>query len=229
MGESTLVFGHRGYPAKFPENSLAGFTYAVDHGIEGLEFDVHLTRDQVPVIMHDEKINRTTNGKGYIRDYTLAQLRQFRLADGTTVPTLAEFLRVVAAQAVQLNLEFKTDKIQYPDIERLVLDQMHAAPLVYPVIYSSFHLPTIKRAQQLAPTERYCWLTDKRVSDPVGLVQREHLAGLHLSHYQADVPVTERIWTVDSVRQAKKLMTAHVAGIFTDDFETMMHLKQQLI
>lgn len=180
------------------------------------------------MIMHDEKINRTTNGKGYIRDYTLAELRQFQLANGDPVPTLAEFLRVVANQDVQLNLEFKTDKIQYPNIERIVLGMVHATPLRHPVIFSSFHLPTIKRCQVLAPDELYCWLTDRRVKDPVGLVAKEHLAGLHLSHYQDDVPVVERIWTVDSVKQATKLFNDHVEGIFTDDFVTMMDLKHQL-
>ncbi|MDT6979681.1 glycerophosphodiester phosphodiesterase family protein [Levilactobacillus zymae] len=228
MTKTTMVFGHRGYPAKFPENSLAGFTYAVQHQIEGLEFDVHLTKDNVPVIMHDEKINRTTDGKGYIRDYTLAELQRFKLANGDSLPTLAAFLRVVANQDVQLNLEFKTDKIQYPNIEKIVLGMIHATPLVHPVIYSSFHLPTLKTCQALAPDEIYCWLTDKRVKNAASFVKKEGLAGLHLSHYQDDIPVVERIWTVDSVKQATKLFNDHVAGIFTDDFETMMALKQQL-
>ncbi|QMU08895.1 glycerophosphodiester phosphodiesterase [Levilactobacillus suantsaii] len=228
MTATTMVFGHRGYPAKFPENSLAGFRYAVAHQIEGLEFDVHLTRDDVPVIMHDEKINRTTDGKGYLRDYTLAELQAFHLANGETVPTLAAFLQVVADQPVHLNLEFKTDKIQYPQIERIVLGMVHATSLVYPVIYSSFHLPTLKRCQQLAPNEIYCWLTDKRVKNAPAFVKKEGLAGLHLSHYQDDIPVVERIWTVDSVEQATQLFEDQVAGIFTDDFETMMALKQRL-
>ena len=76
----------------FPENSLKGFAYAIDHGIDGLEFDVHLTKDNVPVIMHDEKIDRTTDGTGEIRSYTLKQLRQFHLSDGETIPMLAELL-----------------------------------------------------------------------------------------------------------------------------------------
>ncbi len=54
MGQ-TIVFAHRGLPVKFAENSLQGFKYAVEHGAEGVEFDVHLTKDKVPVVMHDEK------------------------------------------------------------------------------------------------------------------------------------------------------------------------------
>lgn len=55
MKIETKIFGHRGYPAKFAENSLEGFEYALENGVDGIEFDVHLTRDQVPVVMHDEK------------------------------------------------------------------------------------------------------------------------------------------------------------------------------
>lgn len=224
----TTVFGHRGYPARFPENSLAGFRYAVEHGIEGIEFDVHLTKDQVPVIMHDEQIDRTTDGSGLIESYTFAQLRQFRLANQEPIPSLAEFLTLVTNRDVQLNLELKTDKIQYPNIERIVMGMVHATALKKPVIFSSFHLPTLKTCQKLAPNEIYCWLTDHRVTDPVALVDREHLNGLHLSHYQAGIPVTERIWTVDNPTVAADLMAKHVAGIFTDDFEMMMQVKQEV-
>lgn len=144
MQSKTLIFGHRGYPKQFPENSLAGFRYALAHGIEGLEFDVHLTRDQVPMIMHDEKINRTTDGKGFIQDYSLAELRQFHLKNGESIPTLDELLTLVGNSPVQLNLEFKTDKIQYPEIERIVFAMLEETTLNKSVIFSSFHLPTLR-------------------------------------------------------------------------------------
>lgn len=225
---TTTVFGHRGYPARFPENSLAGFRYALDQGIEGLEFDVHLTADQVPVIMHDERIDRTTDGSGRIDSYTFSQLRRFRLANEEPIPSLAELLKLVTDRDVQLNLELKTDKIQYPGIEAIVMCMVHATSLRRPVIFSSFHLPTLKNCQVIAPNESYCWLTDKPVAQPADLVAREHLSGLHLSHFQSGVPVAERIWTVDNPTIAADLMRRHVAGIFTDDFVTMMQVKQRM-
>ena len=90
MKIETKIFGHRGYPAKFAENSLEGFEYALENGADGIEFDVHLTRDQVPVVMHDEKINRTTDGKGNIKDYTHEELQQFHLENGETIPDLKD-------------------------------------------------------------------------------------------------------------------------------------------
>jgi glycerophosphoryl diester phosphodiesterase len=89
-----------------------------------LEFDVHLTKDNVPVIMHDEKIDRTTDGTGEIQSYTLKQLRQFHLSDGETIPMLAELLALADKKPVHMNLEFKTNEIHYDHIEQIVLDMV---------------------------------------------------------------------------------------------------------
>lgn len=110
------------------------------HGAEGIETDLHLTKDGVPVIIHDETLHRTTNGTGQVADYTLAELRQFRLPNGECIPTLADFLQLVGTAPVQLNLEFKTDVERYPGIEETVLPLVKAAPLAKPVIFSSFWL-----------------------------------------------------------------------------------------
>lgn len=137
---ATTIFGHRGCPAHEPENSPAGFRYALTHGAEGIETDLHLTKDGVPVIIHDETLHRTTNGTGQVADYTLAELRQFRLPNGECIPTLADFLQLVGTAPVQLNLEFKTDVERYPGIEETVLPLVKAVPLAKPVIFSSFWL-----------------------------------------------------------------------------------------
>lgn len=226
---ATLIFGHRGIPAKFPENSLQGFAYAIQHHVEGLEFDVHLTRDAVPVIMHDEKINRTTNGKGRICDYDLTELAQFRLSNGEPIPTLADFLELVEGADVLLNLELKTNKIHYTGIEKLVLDQVNQARLRHPVIYSSFNLASLKICQELDDRQNYCYLASRPIREPQTFVQREHLNGLHLHHAQADAGVVERIWTINSERQMLKLFSSDIDGIITDDFEKAMATRDQVL
>ena len=92
---NTIVFAHRGLPVKFAENSLEGFRYAVTHSAEGVEFDVHLTKDKVPVVMHDEEIDRTTDGTGFIKNYTISELRKFHLANSEPVPMLSELFEVL--------------------------------------------------------------------------------------------------------------------------------------
>lgn len=229
MTTKTLIFGHRGYPFKFPENSLKGFQYAINHGIDGLEFDVHLTKDNIPVIMHDEKINRTTDGKGLINSYTLQELQQFHMRDGETIPTLRDLLSLAAGKPVHLNLEFKTNKIHYPKIEQIVLDLVKQYNLVYPVIYSSFNLDSLKVAYRIDPSQQYCLLSDHVIKDAKALIIKEHLAGLHLSHYQPLANVDERIWTVDDPKDQKKLLADHVAGIITDNFEQAVRLQHNAV
>lgn len=163
---TTTIFGHRGCPAHEPENSPAGFRYALTHGAEGIETDLHLTKDGVPVIIHDETLHRTTNGTGQVADYTLAELRQFRLPNGECIPTLADFLQLVGTAPVQLNLEFKNDVERYPGIEETVLPLVKEAPLAKPVIFSSFWLKDefsdagytnnqIKHVMELAGAKHY--------------------------------------------------------------------------
>ena len=225
MIDETLIFGHRGYPAKFPENSLSGFSYAIDHAIDGLEFDVHLTKDNIPVIMHDEKINRTTNGHGKIRQYTFDELQQFQLSNGETIPSLEQLLQLVAQRRVYLNLEFKTDRVHYTNIEEIVLDMVRDYDLVYPVIYSSFSLQTLKNAYRVDAHQQYCLLSDHVLHQPQRLAQSAHLSGVHLEHYQNLPNLEERIWTVDDPQKMKQLFEKRVAGIITDDFEMAQSVK----
>lgn len=226
---STLIFGHRGIPVKFPENSLQGFRYAIEHNVEGLEFDVHLTRDRLPVIMHDETINRTTDGKGRICDYDFDQLKKFKLSNGESIPTLYELLELVKNVDVILNLEFKTDQIHYESIEEIVLKQVSQTYLRHPVIYSSFNLDSLKICQQLDDSQNYCFLTEQTIRNPLAFLRKERLNGLHLNRAQDDEGLIERIWTVNDEARMTKLFSQDVDGIFTDDFEKAMATRNQLL
>ena len=132
----------RGCPQKCAENSLEGFEYALENGADGIEFDVHLTKDPVPVVMHDEKINRTTDGKGNIKDYTHEELQQFHLENGETIPDLKDVFELIEKHDALANLEFKTDKYEYRGIEEIVLNMAREYEFKHPLIYSSFNLPT---------------------------------------------------------------------------------------
>lgn len=83
---------HRGYPVKYPENTLSSFKAAIDLGFTHMELDVHLSKDGIPVVMHNSKIDRMTDGKGEIRDYTFAELQQFTVGQEERIPSLEEVL-----------------------------------------------------------------------------------------------------------------------------------------
>lgn len=217
--KKTLIFAHRGIPALIAENSLSSFRYTIEHHADGIEFDVHLTKDHIPVIMHDERVDRTSDGSGFIKDKTFAELRQIHLKDGQLIPSLKEFLELVNQQPIRLNLEFKTDMYHYKNIEKIVMDMVSRYDLKFPVIYSSFYLNSLRNCYAIDPTGQYCFLHSKYVHNPEHFMKVNHLAGLHLKHYQKLTGgMPQRIWTVDDPSEERKLLKKGVAGIFTNNF-----------
>jgi len=101
------ISAHRGASIERPENTLAAFRLAIDHGAEGIELDVALSADGVPVIMHDNSVERTTNGTGEVAGLTAAQLHALDAGHGEGVPTLHEVLEL-AAGLVEVNIEIKS-------------------------------------------------------------------------------------------------------------------------
>ena len=109
----TKIFGHRGASAYAPENTLPAFELAERLGADGIELDVQMTRDGECVVIHDERIERTGTGEGYIRDYTLEELRAFSFHNrmeeyrGVKIPTLQEALELVKPGNMAVNIELK--------------------------------------------------------------------------------------------------------------------------
>ncbi len=158
------IVGHRGASGDAPENTMAAFELALAQGADGIEFDVHLSRDGVPVVIHDARLNRTTPGRGQIRQHTAAALA--RLDAGSwfnrrfparararysacRIPRLAEVLRWVRAERCQAWLEIKQPRLPYRGIEEKVLQQICAAGAERFTTVISFHLHTLRRIRRL--------------------------------------------------------------------------------
>lgn len=103
--EGLLIIGHRGAAGLFPENTLAGFARAVDLGVDGVEFDVRMAESEV-VVIHDERVDRTTNGTGMVSEMSFAELRRLDAGAGQPIPTLQEVLEVLPKQ-LMVNIELK--------------------------------------------------------------------------------------------------------------------------
>ena len=141
-----LIFAHRCSKCNRPENTLAAFQDALRGKADGIELDVHLTKDDQLVVIHDEKVNRTTSGKGRVRDLRLAELKQLdagswfdRQFKGEAIPTLKEVLKLLNNENFTgfLNIELKTDIINYPGIEEKVVELIAQETLPFTIIYSS--------------------------------------------------------------------------------------------
>ncbi len=106
MEGKTLVLGHRGYSAKYPENTLLAFKKAIEAGADGIELDVWLTRDGEVVVIHDETVGRTSNGSGRVKEMTLEKLKVLDFGDGERIPTLEEVFEAIPEDTV-VNVEIK--------------------------------------------------------------------------------------------------------------------------
>ncbi|TBL78946.1 glycerophosphodiester phosphodiesterase [Paenibacillus thalictri] len=141
---------HRGYPGKAPENTLSSFQAACDLSYSHLELDVQLSKDGVPVVFHDYKIDRMSDGKGWVKDYTLEQLKQFRIGETETIPTLEETLQQLKGK-IEFVIELKKAGEMYPTLEEATLDVIrHTDTLAQSRIISFDHF-AIAKMRRLDP------------------------------------------------------------------------------
>ena len=149
--ERTLVWGHRGASGYAPENTMAAFEKAVELGADGIELDVQLTKDGELVVIHDETIDRVSDGSGWVKDYTYAKLikhnfnRTHPEYKHAQIPTLEEVYALIKPTDLTINVEIKTGVVFYPEIEARVLDLTERMGLMERVIFSSFNHYTIQK------------------------------------------------------------------------------------
>jgi glycerophosphoryl diester phosphodiesterase len=156
LGAFTVI-GHRGGRTYAPENTLAAFRNAIQMGSVWLEFDVQMTRDGVLVVMHDDTVDRTTNGHGAVADLTLDQIRALDAGHGEKVPTFQEVLDLAKASGADIFPETKSAHL-YPGIEEKMLAALEQADYLDHTVIQSFEPDSLKKLRQLNPQARLCAL-----------------------------------------------------------------------
>ncbi len=160
------IWAHRGSSMMNPENTLLAFRKAAElEGITGIEFAVQLTKDGEIVVIHDEKVDRTTDGTGNVRDYTLNELKQLTISgDGEvhSIPTLRETFEMLAPycknKGLRLNIELKNSIIRYEGMEQKVIDMVSEFNLEDYVVYSSFNHDSIGLVKQIKADAEVAYL-----------------------------------------------------------------------
>lgn len=160
------IWAHRGSSMMNPENTLLAFRKAAElEGITGIEFDVQLTKDGEIVVIYDEKVDRTTDGTGNVRDYTLNELKQLTISgDGEvhSIPTLRETFEMLAPycknKGLRLNIELKNSIIRYEGMEQKVIDMVSEFNLEDYVVYSSFNHDSIGLVKQIKADAEVAYL-----------------------------------------------------------------------
>lgn len=173
------VFAHRGFSGKYPENTLLAFQKAIELGVDGIELDVHLTKDGHLVVIHDETTLRTCGQGGKIKDMTLREVKEldasyiYRGQYGVNpIPTLEEYFELVKDLPLVTNVELKTNIYEYPGLEEKVWELIRRYRLEKRVIISSFNHYSVLRMKALAPELTYGLLSESWIVDTGAYCQR---------------------------------------------------------
>jgi glycerophosphoryl diester phosphodiesterase len=224
----TQVIAHRGASGTCPENTLAAFRHAEALGAHMIELDVQLTRDGEVVVMHDDTLERTTDGRGPVGRWTLAELRRLDAGSwfapefaGEPVPTLAEVLRAVR---LPVNVELKAGGGS--GLVARTLAVVEEAGALARVVFSSFDPDALLRLRTLTADADLGVLWARRVLAPaLDLARRVAARGLHLRKTLAspkslaaarEAGLAIRVWTVNEPREFASLRAAGASGVFTD-------------
>lgn len=185
-----LVVAHRGGAGLAPENTLAAFRNALELQVDAVELDVHLSKDGVPVVLHDPDVSRATGAVGEVEALTLVELQQLDAAatyKGADVgmqriPTLAEVLALIQGHSgVQIEIKLRGNKQRYPGIERQVVETVRHSNMVAETVVLSFDFPTLLEVQRLEPTLRTCALVSSGYLSRFDIHQRATLVTADLA------------------------------------------------
>lgn len=222
----TLNIAHRGFSGMYPENTMLAFREAVKIGVDGIETDLHVTKDGVIVVCHDETVDRTTNGTGFIKDYTYDNIRNLDAGDGEKIPSLDELLTYIRHKGKLLNLELKNDVIHYENLEKNTIDKIYEYNLENSVILSSFNHNSMKKVKQYDSNMKTGLLYGLPIYKPEEYAVRMCADALHpLFSLIMDEKVIYNIkksgifinaYTVNREDDMKKLIGLGIDGIITN-------------
>jgi len=228
----TKIIAHRGASKYAPENTMPAFVLAYRMGAHGIETDVQLTKDDVPVLIHDENVKRTTDGYGYIRDFTYRDLKNLDAGGwfsneytGTNILTLDEFLKWAENKPLYLNIELKNNKIDYRHLENYVYERVDYYRLLNRTTISTFNPKSIKRLKQYNHRVGVALLISKRTENIISIVKELGGSALHIKYNvlhkrlveesrKNNVPLS--VFTVNKKMRMIRCLTYQVSGIFTD-------------
>ncbi len=229
----TLVIAHRGASSLAPENTFAAFDRALDAGADGIEFDLQLTKDKVPVVIHDETLGRTTTGKGKVIDHSLADLESLDAGSwfaaefaGEKIPTLDELFARYKKSSLLFNLELKNSVIEYPGLEKAVLKSITDHELEERVIISSFNHQSLVRCKKLNPDIRTGMLYFEEMETPWERALSLGCYSVHPFFHHLQSPeliagfkknkLPTYAWTVNDPEQMEYLVNNKIEAILTD-------------
>jgi len=239
-----LVLAHRGSRRRAPENTLPAFELALDEGADGIEFDVRLSADGVPILLHDPTLDRTTSGRGHVAAQTLDALRRLDAGTwlgashrGARIPTLGEALDFCQDRAV-LNIELKIDSgrglaarrraiAEAPRLAQAVARDLSRARRRPPsLLISSFEVRALEAARAVLPVAALGWLRSRTMQGLAKTHRRLHLRAVN-PHLRLSTPrrlasakklaLEIFVYPVNDPADLLRLASSGVTAVITDD------------
>lgn len=227
------IFAHRGYSGKYPENTMLAFEGALKLSVNGIELDVHKTKDGKLAAIHDESIDRTFLGNGLVKEYDLRDLKKlenrdekFRENIDSIIGTLEEVILLVSFKDdFVLNIELKTDVIHYNGIEEDVLEMLDSYDMIENTIISSFNHESLKICKKINKNIKTAVLYSEPIEDIVNYAKELGVYAIHPDYKLVDKSLIKKChennilvnaYTVNEKEDIERLIEEGIDGIITD-------------
>ncbi len=218
---NNICVAHRGFSGKAPENTMAAIRLALALPyVRWMELDVQLTRDGVPVVIHDFSLDRTTNGHGKVKNMDWEPMQRLdaggwkgRAFRGEKIPSLEEVLSLASGR-LRLNIELKTSGDMYPGLEKAVMELISSKGMRDEVVLTSFDAGALQRVKELDPRFRTGLIFDSRLGDPARKLQELDCSFLSISFARLNPKLAKLLaergvkimaWTVDKAKEMRRL------------------------
>ena len=242
-----LLFAHRGFSGEYPENSPLAFQMAVEKTCaDGIESDVHISKDGKLVISHDASVERTSNGAGFIKDMTYDELLALDIGAwkspafaGQHIWTLGQLLDFCKETRLLLNLELKNYEVFYSGLEQRVIDEVRARNMQDRVFVSSFNHISMQRFKELCPDIETGLLYDKPLLDMEHYIRRSSADNMHprymLLQYQPELVdlfhsrgMKVNTWTVNDAENMADMMRRGVDCIISNHPDVLCRVADEV-
>ena len=242
----TLIHAHRGTPELCPENTLEGFAAAMEMEADCIELDVHLSKDGHIIVAHDARLERVSNGTGYINEHTLEALRSLNfnqshpeMAGSMHAPTLAEVFQLVQDSEIIVNIDLKTTERHYPELPEKLIALVQEYAMQKRVLYSSFNHHSLVQLKKHNQSAKIGLLYQVGLVDPWVYAKYIDADAIH-PHYSVIVAhpetvaqcheygVAVTVWTVDNPKAIQLMLQYGVDGIITNKLDAAIKCRDSL-
>ena len=218
-----FVFGHRGAMAYEPENTLRSFRRAIDSGAYGIELDVRRCKSKEIVVIHDEKVDRTTNAKGCVGDFSLKELKKLDAGKGEKIPALEEVIDFVKKINEQENKNIKlTIEIKEENLEKDIIERIKKCKIIDKVVMISFYHNIVKRIKKVNNKIKTGILFIGNPVDASSMAKDADADFLFPNFNYVDESLVENahknklkvfVWNVDDIKNLENMLKLKVDGI----------------